>query len=60
MKKHIYLADEEFVGEMIGGDEADRVIVICNGILTQKLGTNIRQMDEYARALIQRMWNYST
>lgn len=34
--------------------------VICNGILTQKLGTSIRQMDEYARLLIQRMWDYCT
>ena len=33
--------------------------VICNGILTQKLGAGIREMDIYARKLIHRMWDLS-
>lgn len=33
--------------------------VICNGILTQKLDISIRDMDLYARQLIQRMWELS-
>lgn len=47
MKKHIYLADEEFVGEMIDGDEADRVIEICNGILQKNYNLSF---DTSARA----------
>lgn len=47
MKKHIYLADEEFVGEMVGGDEADRVIEICNGILQKNYNLSF---DTSARA----------
>lgn len=33
--------------------------VICNGILTQKLGASILEMDEYARKLISKMWSMS-
>lgn len=33
--------------------------VICNGVLTQKLDISIRDMDLYARKLIQRMWKLS-
>jgi SAM-dependent methyltransferase len=30
--------------------------VVCNGILTQKLTTSIREMDVYAQAMIKRMF----
>ena len=30
--------------------------VVCNGILTQKLATTIREMDQFANALIRRMF----
>ena len=33
--------------------------LICNGILTQKLDTNIRKMDEHAIKLINKMWDLS-
>jgi hypothetical protein len=35
IKSHIYLADEEFVGEMPNGKEADRIIAICKGIYSE-------------------------
>ncbi|MEW5788391.1 MAG: class I SAM-dependent methyltransferase [Pseudomonadota bacterium] len=31
--------------------------VVCNGILTQKLDASIRQMDEYAKALVTKMFS---
>ncbi|MXQ55138.1 B12-binding domain-containing radical SAM protein [Shimazuella alba] len=33
IKSHIYLADEEFIGELPDGKEAERVIQFCEGIL---------------------------
>ncbi|WP_028776116.1 B12-binding domain-containing radical SAM protein [Shimazuella kribbensis] len=33
IKPHIYLADEEFIGELPDGREAERVIQFCEGIL---------------------------
>ncbi|MFS1519599.1 B12-binding domain-containing radical SAM protein [Bacillus sp. SCS-151] len=36
IKPHIYFADEEFVGELPDGKEADRIINICKGLLKRK------------------------
>ncbi len=52
-------------GEFICGDILEYCtkkkydFVICNGILTQKLETSIRAMDEYARMLVKKMWDLS-
>lgn len=61
-----YAINNYHSGKFICGDIFDYALeqkfdfVISNGILTQKLGTSIRTMDEYARALIHKMWNLST
>jgi SAM-dependent methyltransferase len=39
--------------------EEKYTFVICNGILTQKLNASIKTMDEYARSLINKMWELS-
>jgi SAM-dependent methyltransferase len=34
--------------------------VVCNGILTQKLTTSIREMDRFAQSLIRRLYDLAT
>lgn len=62
----IKYAEKTYTGGIfVHGDILDIIMsekfdfVICNGILTQKLGISIRDMDLYARQLIQRMWELS-
>lgn len=38
------------------GDDAVADYVVCNGILTQKLETSLSEMDEFARALVTRLF----
>lgn len=60
-----YASSNNEKGSFICGDifeyesEQKYDFVICNGILTQKFGISIKEMDEYARALIKRMWDFS-
>ena len=57
-------ADKE--GKYILGDileyssKENYTFIICNGILTQKFDVSVREMDEYARKLIRKMWSLST
>ena len=45
------------VGDILLWDsDAKYDYVVCNGILTQKLGASIREMDEYAKSLIMKMF----
>lgn len=49
--------DEFFVGDVLHHPFDRRFdYVICNGILTQKLATTIKEMDRFANALIKRMF----
>lgn len=49
--------DEFFVGDVLHHPFDRRFdYVICNGILTQKLATTIKEMDRFANALIRRMF----
>lgn len=46
-----------FVGDVLHHPLHQRFdYVVCNGILTQKLATTIKDMDQFANALIQRMF----
>nr|5UL3_A Chain A, OxsB protein [Priestia megaterium]5UL4_A Chain A, OxsB protein [Priestia megaterium]BAA21631.1 oxsB [Priestia megaterium] len=36
IKPHIYMADEEFIGELPNGTEAQRIIDICEGLLKRE------------------------
>ena len=51
IKKHIYFADEEFIGELPDGQDTERIIEICNGILNMehkiKFDTSVRADSVY-------------
>ena len=57
-----WAADNMQAGRFISGDvmthqfETDFDYVVCNGILTQKLGTPGREMDRFAGQLIRRLF----
>ena len=45
------------VGDILKTDIPEKYdYVVCNGILTQKLGASISEMDEFAKALISKMF----
>lgn len=61
--KMIEHAEERFpTGHLACRDVFDQTLgdrydyVVCNGILTQKLTTSIREMDVYAQAMIKRLF----
>lgn len=47
IKQHIYLADEEFIGQLPDGSESKRIVSICSEIISKEL--NIK-FDTSARA----------
>lgn len=52
-----YLDAKWSVGDILKVDLLEKYdYVVCNGILTQKLGASFREMDEFAKALINRMF----
>lgn len=52
-------ADSEWlVGDMLAMEGTRRFdYVVCNGVLTQKLGASIRDMDQFLLALVTRMFD---
>ncbi len=46
------------VGDILAAPVMDRYdYVVCNGILTQKLGASIRDMDQFLKALVRQMFS---
>lgn len=46
------------VGDILAAPAMDRCdYVVCNGILTQKLGASIRDMDQFLKALVRHMFS---
>ena len=55
--KNKFAVGEWFVGDVLGLEESRQFdYVVCNGILTQKLNASIREMDEYLKLLVSKMF----